>query len=97
MKTFNKKEFIKFLKVSNVDKALLERVEKLPKLVHKNKTDYKININYDYLDKEEVQQFEINYYSNKLYEFLFPYKIHEDLESSLDNIEKELNDRGIKL
>lgn len=90
-KDYNKDSFIDFLNRNNVSDKIVEKFKELPeKLVHKGH-EYKLNIQSTWYSGEKTHyNFELNYYSEELVEFLFSYKVFTDIEKSINYLLCEL-------
>lgn len=92
---FNKNEFIKFLNKINIAEELIEKFNKLPNFVEKDGIKYELNTMLTYNSSDETSYgFELNYYSNKIMEFIFNYKIFDDFEESINYMICELFREG---
>lgn len=90
-KKYTIKTFIEFLSENNETIPLIERIEKLPPtLIHEN-IEYNLNIvKTYYVGDGSYFNYELNYYSNNSLEFLFTYKIFQEIEDSVHHLECEL-------
>ena len=94
-KTFQKQEFIGYLKDNGVVNGMIARLENLPDIIHVNNHDYVFNAITTWYDRGRTyHEFELNYYSEEDMEFLFTYKIFNDVEVSLNFLEGELEKKG---
>lgn len=84
-KEYNKETFIAFLRKNNVSDSIIEKFELLPeKLMRRNK-EFKIYMSSTWYDTGNTHyNFELNYYSEDLVEFLFSSKIFTDVEKSIN-------------
>lgn len=88
---FTKEEFIGYLKKNNVNNNTIQRVENLPNEIIQGGEIYGLNINTSWNGSgTTIYEFELNYYSYIKYEFLLPYKIYSDIDTSLNVIECEI-------
>lgn len=88
---YTKEELIDFLKESGIKNGAIKRIEDLPESLEFNQTKYNLNIIASWKDKGNTHyEFELNYYSPNAMEFLFKYKISNNIEDSLSFIEHEL-------
>jgi len=88
---YNKKTFIEYLKKNHSTSSVAERFEKLPVTVTHNDIEYRLNIvKTYYAGGGSFYNFELNYYSDESLEFLFTYKIFQDVEDSVRYLECEL-------
>ena len=90
-KQYKKAEFIDYLNEIRVDEKLINKFKQLPEtLSHKN-ADYMLNIVVTfYNDGGTHYTFELNYFSPVNIEFLFPYKIKNDIKLSIDTLFDEV-------
>jgi len=87
---YKKSQFLEFLKKNNVSDNVIKKFEKLPETLEHNGSEYKLNIVSTWYDGGTVNyNFEMNYYSIKLIEFLFSYVIYPDVERSIDELSRE--------
>lgn len=90
-KGYSKEKFIEFLKNNNVSECIIDKFKSLPEFVVKNGKTYKLNIiSTWYSLASTYYSFELNYYSEELVEFLFTYKIFNDISKSVDYLMSEL-------
>ncbi len=88
---YTREDFIKFLESCNSDLDLINRFENLPVKIIKFNVEYFLNIIVTWhSDNETHYEFEINYYDNEKFVFLFPYKIYNNVRESIKYIETEL-------
>lgn len=84
---YSKEDFIKFLVELNVNEKIIKKLEKLPETIIQNGHKYDLYINatwYNFGDKHF--NYELNYYSKDLIEFLFNSKVFNDVELSINNL-----------
>ena len=94
-KTFKKQELIRYLMDNGVVNGMLIRLENLPDILHVNNYDYVFNAITTWRERGHTyHEFELNYYSEENMEFLFTYKIFNDVEVSLNFLECELAKKG---
>lgn len=92
---YTKENIIAELKNNGIRNGIIGRIEKLPNVLHVDDNKFYLNIITSWHNNGDTYyEFEINYYSPKNLEFLFPYKIFNDIEHSLNNIEAELKKGG---
>lgn len=90
-KNYNTETFIEYLKDNHSETSLVERFKRLPATLIHNKIEHKLNIvKTYYIGDGSYYNFELNYYSDELLEFLFTYKIFQDVEDSIRHLECEL-------
>lgn len=95
-KNYNKKEFIDFLKKNNTDIDIVKRFENLPETIKYNDSDYVMNIIITWHSNHgSYYNFEINYYSEEIIEYLLNYKIFKDIEITLNYLECQLTDKNL--
>lgn len=89
-KQYTKTEFIKYLTEIRTDDKVIEKFKQLPEVIDHKNTDYKLNIVVTFYNEGTTHYtFELNYYSNVNVEFLFPYKIKNDVNTSIDTLFNE--------
>lgn len=90
--SYTKSQFLEFLKKNRVSETIIEKYNTLPELINRNGSNYKLNIVATWYDGGTVNyNFELNYYSEDLIEFLFPYQIFPDIEQSIDTLNMQRN------
>lgn len=86
-----KKTFIEFLQKNNVSDNIVEKFKKFPeKLIRRNKEFNLYIVSTRYNTKTPHHNFELNYYSDELVEFLFIFKVFDDAEKSINFLFCEL-------
>jgi hypothetical protein len=84
---YNKLEFIEFLKKNNVEDSIIKKFMQLPETITHKKHVYRLNIvSTWYSIGDTYYNFEMNYYSDDIIEFLFTYKIFTNVEESINNL-----------
>lgn len=90
-KRYTKGEFNTFLVGNNVDNDIIHKFGKLPETITKNDIVYSLYINVIwYSIGDTFYKFELNYYSEDEFEFLFSFKVFDNIEISIDNLLIEL-------
>jgi len=90
-KKYSKEQFLKYLEKNNVGDNIIRKFNKLPEKLNTGNSEYKLTIISTWYDiGNTYYNFELNYYSEKLIEFLFTYKIFTDVEKSIDFLLFEL-------
>jgi hypothetical protein len=88
---YTKKEFLNFLQKNNVNDKIISKFVELPETVTHNGDEYKLYINSTWYNVGNTHyNFELNYYSEELVEYLFNSKVFEDIELSVNNLLCEL-------
>lgn len=88
---YTKEEFIEFLKENGIHNGELKRIDDLPETLEVNQKKYILNIIASWREENDTEyEFELNYYSPDNMEFLFNYKIFNNIHSSLNFIEREI-------
>lgn len=88
---FSKEDFIKFMKKLGVGEEIISDFQKVPKFIKKNDYDYSLVIICRYYDiGKTYYEFELNYYSSKLMEYLLGLKIYNDIEITINHLIREL-------
>jgi len=92
---YNKKDFLNFLKKNNVSDVIIAKFVELPETVERSGDTFKLSINLTwYSIGNTFYNFELNYYSNDLVEYLFSSKIFTDIEVSINYLTCELLEKG---
>ncbi len=90
-KKYNKEDFLKFLEKNNVNDVIISKFVELPECVMRCGNKYNIYINVTWYNIGNTHyEFEINYYSEELIEYLFGSKVFKDVEFSINNLLCEL-------
>jgi len=91
-KTYTKVEFIKFLKKNNVNDNIINKFAELPETVKRPDGNvFSLYISsYWHSEEKTFYEFEINYYSFELIEYLFGSKVFKDVEHSINYMLCEL-------
>jgi hypothetical protein len=88
---YSKEGFIEFLQKNHVNETIIEKFKFLPENVKKNKHLYAINILCTWYNTGDTHyNFELNYYSEDQIEYLFPFKVFTNVETSIDNLTCDL-------
>jgi len=86
-KKYTKAEFIKFLEKNNVGDNIITKFVELPEVVERNGHKYEFYINSTWYNTGNTHyNFELNYYSEELIEYLFNSKVFSDVEISINNL-----------
>lgn len=95
MNQFNKYSkigFNKFLTNIGVEKSIINKANTLPNQIKHNETNYNIYIAITEFQKEEnIFDYQINYYSEEIDEFLLKLKVFQNPEISINFVLNELN------
>ena len=90
-KKYTKAEFIKFLEKNNVNDNIITKFVELPEVVERSGYKYGLYINSTWYNTGNTHyNFELNYYSEELIEYLFNSKVFSDVEISINNLMCEL-------
>ena len=90
-KEYSKDTFIEFLRDNKFSDNIIEKFKLLPEKLNKSHKEYKIYIASAYHKNDKsYYNFELNYYSEELVEYLFSYKIFSDVEKSINYLLCEL-------
>ena len=97
-KKYKKEEFLKFLHKNNVNNKIINTFVELPESVERSGSTFKLDVNSTwYSDDDTHYNFELNYYSEELVEYLFSSKVFSDIEVSVNYLLCELiNNNYIK-
>jgi len=90
-KQYTRENFFSFLLKNNVSETIINKFVNLPEAVlrDENKFDLFINVTW-YSAGDTYYNFELNYYSEELIEFLFNSKVFNDVEISINYLLCEL-------
>jgi hypothetical protein len=90
-KKYDKEDFLKFLEKNNVNDVIISKFVELPECIIRGGNKYDIYINVTWYNVGNTHyEFEINYYSEQLIEYLFGLKVFKDVEFSINNLLCEL-------
>jgi hypothetical protein len=90
-KKYSKEDFIDFLLENNINDNIVNKFNELPESIKKNGNTYDLYINSIRYNNENTHyEFEINYYSEELIEYLFSSKVFKDVGQSINYILCEL-------
>ncbi len=90
-KKYSKEEFLEFLKNYNINENIINKFIELPKFIKQKDSVFELDINVTYYStKNTYYEFEINYYSQELIEYLFNWKVFKNVEHSINNIQCNL-------
>ena len=94
-KKYNKEEFLKFLENSNVSDKIISKFIDLPETVERSGDLFNLDVNSIwYTIGNTFYNYEINYYSEELVEYLFNLKVFTDVELSINYLICELNNKN---
>lgn len=94
-KNYKREEFIDFMKKYGVGDDVISNFVGVPETIIKNGDKYYLTITTKWYDiGKTYYEFELNYYSSKLMEYLFSLKIYYDVEVSVIHLVKELKKSG---
>jgi len=97
-KTYNKEEFLTNLIENQTTNNIVDIFKKLPNKININGNAYNIYINVTkYGIKNPTYNYEFNYYSEDLIEFLFNSKVFSNIELSINNLLCDLMNVNISL
>lgn len=90
-KKYNKEEFLNFLNKFNVKDDVIAKFVELPRVIKSNGNEFDLDINVTwYSVGDTFYNFELNYYSEELVEYLFNSKVFNDIEISINYLTCEL-------
>lgn len=97
-KKYSKREFLKYLESHNVCDETIKSFSELPESVQRSGNTFVLDINVIwYEDGNTHYEFELNYYSEELIEYLFSSKVFKNIEISINNLLCELmNNKQVK-
>lgn len=88
---FNKENFLKYLRENRVSNEIIDKFVKLPENICRNDNEFKLNIVVTFFSIDKTYyNFEMNYYSEELVEYLFNVKIFNNIEVSVNYLICEL-------
>jgi hypothetical protein len=88
---YNKEKFLAFLYKNNVSDNVVEKFMLLPESITRRGKEFKLFISSTWYDTGQTYyNFELNYYSEDLVEYLFTYKVFTDVERSINFLLCEL-------
>jgi hypothetical protein len=84
---YTKNDFMHFLIKNHVNDNIISKFAELPETIKRNGTDFNIYISSIWHSEGKTfYEFEINYYSENLIEFLFGSKVFTDVEHSINSM-----------
>jgi hypothetical protein len=87
LKTYTKEEFLQFLEKINVNENIINKFLELPETYKRNGNIFDLYItSIWHSEGKTFYEFEINYYSESLIEYLFGSKVFTDVEHSINNM-----------
>jgi len=87
LKTYTKEEFLQFLEKINVNENIINKFLELPEIYKRNGNIFDLHISSIWHSEGKTfYEFEINYYSENLIEYLFGSKVFTDVEHSINNM-----------
>ena len=90
-KTYNKENFIVFLKKNNVSENIITKFKELPETVTRSGDKFTLDVNSTWYNVDDTYySFEMNYYSEELIEYLFSSKVFSDIEVCINNLTCDL-------
>ena len=88
---YTKETFIGFLQKNNVSDTVIEKFMQLPEKLTRRHKEFKLYISSTWYEcGNTYYNFELNYYSEELVEYLFTYKVFTDIEKSINFLLCEL-------
>lgn len=95
-KKYCKEEFLDFLEKNNVSDTIIAKFVELPETVERSGNTFKLDINSTwYSIGDTFYNFELNYYSKELVEYLFNSKVFGDIEVSINYLMCELINKNL--
>ncbi len=90
-KKYTKQEFLKYLEKNNVGGEIIDKFSELPETIQRSGDTFMLDVNVIwYGDGNTHYEFELNYYSEDLIEYLFGSKVFKNIEICINNITCEL-------
>ena len=94
-KQYNREDFLGFLRKNNVGEEIISKFVDLPETVLRGEDGFDLYINVTwYSVGTTYYNFELNYYSEELIEFLFNSKVFTDVVISINYLLCELIEKG---
>ena len=94
-KQYNREDFLNFLRKYSVPNNIISKFVDLPEAVLRNEEKFDLFINVTFYSAGNTHyNFELNYYSEELIEFLFNSKVFNDIEVSINYLLCELINNG---
>jgi hypothetical protein len=94
-KDYSKETFLEFLHKNNVSDTVIGKFMQLPEKLTRRRKEFKLYISSTWYDcGNTYYNFELNYYSEELVEYLFTYKVFTDVEKSINFLLCELINNG---
>lgn len=94
-KQYSRDDFLNFLIKNNVGEAIISKFVDIPEVVLRNEDKFDLYINVTWYSAGATHyNFELNYYSEDLIEFLFNSKVFQDVEISINYLLCELINGG---
>jgi hypothetical protein len=90
-KDYNRDSFLAFLHKNNVSDKIISKFNELPEIIKYKGHEYKLNIVSTWYSIGNTHyNFELNYYSEEIIEYLFSSKVFTDVEKSINYLLCEL-------
>lgn len=94
-KQYNREDFLNFLRKYNVPNNIIGKFVDLPEAVLRNEDKFDLFVNVTFYSAGNTHyNFELNYYSEELIEFLFNSKVFNNIELSINYLLCELVDNN---
>lgn len=91
----NKNGFLKYLKKIRTNDKIINKFTELPEVVKRNGNEFKLQVIHSFISKTPTgYDFEMNYYSEDLVEYLFNCKVFSDVKLSINYLICELTDNN---
>lgn len=95
-KKYNKEEVLKFLIKTNANDDVISKFKQLPETIKRSGNEFKLDINITCHNVGNIYySFELNYYSEKLVEYLLNSKVFTNIDVSINYLMCELKNRNI--
>jgi hypothetical protein len=95
-KKYDKEDFLNFLEKNNVNDTIISKFVELPETIVRSGNTYKLDINSTWYGVGDTfYNFELNYYSEELVEYLFNSKVFNDIELNINYLMCELMNRKL--
>ena len=92
---YSKNDFTKFLNKYGVNDEVVTDFKKIPETLNVNGEEFELKILTRWYNiGNTYYEFEFNYYSERIIEFLFGFKVYNDVEISINHLLCELKRHG---
>ena len=94
-KQYKRKEFIKFMNKYGVEEETISKFVDVPEKIIENEYEFNLIITSRWYNiGKTYYEFELNYYSPELMEYMFSLKVYRDIEISVNHLVNELKKKS---